>query len=192
LNPNLEWEWTNHPVTDLVKPHIEKVAFLFQKVTRIKINVPPVGKKVGPHRDFLTGEIYGNTVRAYYENVLDFNTWEIFYSPKKEKAYYPTNMEEAKRQETILPFRQEGLHKKQNYYSLRYPLTLGPSQGKPFIYRIGEDRKTYFDTQNKAYFLNDVIIHGADPVPFLRGIIWVDGIIKMETLPYFTNPRFYY
>ena len=73
-------------------------------------------------------------------------------------------------------------HHTNNYAAIRIPLTeLSGNNGMPYLYM--NNKPYYYDAGNNFFVLDEVRnAHGADPVDFHRGVIFVDGFVDFEKL----------
>ena len=73
-------------------------------------------------------------------------------------------------------------HKDQNFLCIKIPLTSKPkNNGEP---RLEIDGKRYrYEVGRNFFLLNEIeMTHGAAPVDFYRGVIFIDGLLNMEAV----------
>jgi hypothetical protein len=73
-------------------------------------------------------------------------------------------------------------HHKNNYAAIRIPLTeQDGNNGLPYLYL--NDQPYYYDAGKNFFVLDEIRNpHGADPVDFYRGVVFVDGFVNFEKL----------
>ena len=73
------------------------------------------------------------------------------------------------------------LHSKQNYYSLKIPLTAKKNNGVPVV---SDGTAHYrYDVENRFFGINEYeMLHGVYPVSFYRGVIFIEGVLNVQRL----------
>lgn len=165
LDPTLPWEWVGGEGCALVAQILEPVLPLFRVLTRVKIVLQIPGKTVHTHRDLVPGTVYED-LRSEYDGAV--GTERLLY---KGLPWI----------EEVKPFENED-HHRNLCLSLKIPLSDRPGEpGRPFI--VAGGRKAHYNPDDRLFFLNEVDMqHGADPVPFWRGVVFVNGLWNLDRL----------
>ena len=81
-----------------------------------------------------------------------------------------------------IEIKENTYHRDQNYLCIKIPLTSQPkNNGEPRL-EIGGKRYRY-EVGRNFFLLNEIeMTHGADPVDFYRGVIFIDGLLNMEAV----------
>ncbi len=164
LDPRTAWHWEDTPLANMVRPMVDSVEHLFTKLTRVKVFIQKPHMAISAHRDLVPGNEYKHISGVYTPTII--GTYCGIYHG------HPN-----------LPVEPNTRHRDQKYLNLKIPLTsVEGNYGKPYI--IGKSEgKEYLSADGHFYFLNEYeIFHGCDVVDFPRGIIFVDGILDMESL----------
>jgi hypothetical protein len=152
LDSNLEWEWIDTPITDLVRGYVQQVQHLYQRFHRVLILVQRVGSNIPLHTDRVVKNIYPDGVfqPGPAEN-LPIDTADTHWQNNR-------------------------------YLALKWPLTeLANNNGEPLVeidstvYRYDVDRHCFAINEVD-------IKHGANAVGHRRGVIFLDGILDYERL----------
>ena len=164
LDPDVPWVWTDSLAVPIVRRILDPVLHLYERLTKVNVILQVPGTTVPPHRDLVPGNAYaladplhwaeGPTVRRY-----EGATWL----------------------DRVRPIRSAS-HAKNRYFSLKIPLSeRADDAGSAFAQRDGK-RHTY-GSNHRLFFLNEVeILHGAAPVAFWRGVVFVNGILDVGAI----------
>jgi hypothetical protein len=158
---HIKWDWLDTEaaceVRELLKP-IEKV---FSKLTRVKIFLQIPGQRTPMHKDLAAGNYY--RVKGPYSYVR---------GPDLVKHLGDAEIN------ALDPAPDTSAHHRQNYLALKIPLTeVEGDYGRQVI--IAE--KPYFYSHGgQFYCFSEANWHGAETSPFYRGVVFVDGILKMD------------
>jgi hypothetical protein len=165
LHDQVEWEWRDSPAAQLTQQALQSAQSLFFKMTRISVLLQIPGQPVPAHRDLVPGNTYES-----------MRNEELTFLGDKRLPYKG----ESWLQDLKLPLK-DGTHKKNNYMNFKLPLSESLDSGQSYI--IWNDQKLTYDSKDHGFLLNEVEMeHGADPVDFYRGVIFVDGFINPEAL----------
>ncbi len=151
------WEWHGDKLSQDVRRLVEPFTDrYYSHLTRVELLIQKPGNEVPCHKDRITGQQYGDFIA-----IRPFeDDWNRFNA------------------NCHADFR---VHWKQHYLGGR--LALGP-QGLSYV--LNEPpRKTYYETASKFFFLNEDVLHGAEPVDFWRGVVFVDGIHNADAMEQF-------
>lgn len=164
LDDDKKWEWLDLPIVPVVKDVLAPLERLYSRFTRVTVILQIPGRDIPAHRDLIPGDEYSRLADPRYtatgDQTMIFRGMDFFSS---KKADFPKDR-----------------HRRQWYLNLKVPLSQkADDPGKPFILHGG--RKIHYSSGNKLFFLNEAeIYHGADPVDFYRGVLFVDGIFDLE------------
>lgn len=165
----LGWFWRDIEIAPIVQRALEPMKPYFSAFTRVTIFLQVPNQALPPHRDLLPGNEY-----------RDMESSHLTFSGDKKLRYEgdPWFAEFDR-------FESNEFHRDQKFFNLKIPLSQNPnSPGKPYV--IWQGKKYHYDSQGRFFFLNEVEIeHGADPVPFYRGVIFVDGTLNLKALENF-------
>ncbi len=160
LDDTLQWRWLDADVGRRISAILAPLASCFQLITRVNINLQIPGENLPMHRDLVAGNEYDGLESETHWRP---GTRRLRYvgDPWLEKVRPLANRE----------------HKSGSYYAVKIPLSEHPDDpGLPYI--IHDNIKRYYSTDNRVFFLNEYeVYHGADPVDFWRGVIFVAGIL---------------
>lgn len=159
LDPTLDWEWLPGPASELVRGILRPHAPLFQKLTRVKLLLQLPGKRIIAHRDLVPGTVYDDMAS------------EFDHGRGASRLTYRG----ASWLEEVKPL-EPASHRDNLYLAMKIPLSERADEpGRPFVTLAG--RKRHYTSDNRLFFLNEVEIdHGADPVDYWRGVVFVNGI----------------
>ncbi len=168
LNPQFDWYWVEHPLVETIKSIIKPLEPAIERLNRITTIVQIPGREVPAHRDLIVGDSY-KEMRS--ENETFFGEKELQY---KGDPWFAALVNFTTDKE---------LHKKQDYYGLRIPLSdREGDNGRPFI-QEKTGLKHYYNVGNKLFLLDEAsAAHGADAVDFYRGVVIVDAQLNIELI----------
>jgi hypothetical protein len=163
---SLRWSWRDDSCRKIVESFMDKLNGIYKAVTRVNILLQRPGIPLVPHRDLRAGEFYPDMKRP---EVNAIGTERLRYIGDAWFAHHAEKIEDS-------------LHRDQKYLSLKVPLTERPGNpGNPFV--VANQRKIFYDSLGNALFLNEAEMqHGADPVDFYRGVVFIDGILDLQRL----------
>lgn len=152
LDPSLEWEWIDTPITDLVRSYVEQIQHLYQRFHRVLILVQKVGSNIPLHTDKVVKNVY------------------------QDHVFQPGPAAELPISENNMHWQQN------RYLAIKWPLTeLVNNNGEPLIeiagtvYRYDVGRRCFAINEVD-------VRHGANAVSHRRGVIFLDGILDYERL----------
>jgi hypothetical protein len=155
LDPALEWEWAPGEAAGLVRELLAPLARL-GRVTRVKAILPLPGVRVPAHRDLVPGNEYDGLAEpcAVAQGARRLRYQGVPWLPPAP----PTDA-----------------HRAVGYLSLKIPISERPGDaGRPFV--IMDGRRRHYSSRGRLFFLNEYeLLHGADPVDFWRGVVFVSG-----------------
>jgi hypothetical protein len=165
LRDDIEWEWIQNPIGDLCRKILMPLSPIIKKITRVSILLQIPNMALPAHRDLVPGNTYKNMLDGY----------RTFWGPKTETY-------QGEEWLKTLPWpMDDGVHKRNRFLNLKIPISEMDQPGRPFL--IWDSQKIVYDTQKRAFLLNEVEMeHGADPVPFHRGVIFVDSLLNFEAI----------
>jgi hypothetical protein len=160
LDDTLQWRWLDDEAGQRITAILAPIASVFQLITRVNINLQLPGQTLPMHRDLVAGNEYDGLDSATHWRPGD-RRLRYVGDPWLEQARPLANRD----------------HKAGGYYAVRIPLSERPDDpGLPYI--VHDHTKMYYSTQDRVFFLNEYeVYHGADPVEFWRGVIFVAGIL---------------
>jgi hypothetical protein len=160
LDDTLQWRWLDEDAGRRISAILAPIAPCFQLITRVNINLQIPGQNLPMHRDLVAGNEYDG---------LDSET---HWRPGKRRLRYICDPWLEK----VRPLANRE-HRNGGYYAVRIPLSERPDDpGLPYI--VHDNQKWYYATKDRVFFLNEYeVYHGADPVDFWRGVIFVAGIL---------------
>jgi hypothetical protein len=163
LVPGIEWEWSDAPIGAMVRELLSPALHLYARLTRIKVFLQMAGEAIPPHRDLAAGNTYDGMLTA---TSVESGPHRLTYAGDAQVA-------------AAWSAPDSDVHRAQGYLALKIPLSERPGEhGRPYV-EVG-GRRTYYDPGDGMYFLNECeMLHGADPVPYRRGVIFVDGMLDM-------------
>lgn len=159
-NPDLDWYWVDNPLSDLVRPEVEKLSEIYEYLTRVTVLVTNVGSIVPFHREWMYGNDYGkNILPKHYFQGKDLD---------------------------LVPFEESidvNMHKKQEYYACKIPITTIEGNNGNSYFKFDNNEIVKYGAGNKMFCINEVAMrHGVLETGFLRGVIYIDGKIKLDKL----------
>lgn len=153
LDPELDWEWVDTPITPIVKKYIDKISHLYKKFNRVLLLVQKQGREIPLHTD------------------------------KVSQHHYSTNEYFVPGPVSTLQLNSRNQHWNSNrYLTLKFPLTeIFHDNGCPII-EI-DSKIYRYDVKNHLFAINEVDIkHGARGVEHQRGVIFLDGLLDYDAL----------
>lgn len=152
LDPDLEWEWVDTPITPVIKNIVGRISHLYERFNRALILVQKPGSAIAMHTD--------KVMRNSYQG-------EMFDpGPTTQLFTHDNDLHWAKNR----------------YLTLKFPLTEKPGDnGAPLIeidhqvYRYDVGRSLFAINEVDAK-------HGAAAVGHRRGVLFLDGILDMSRL----------
>lgn len=152
LDPNLEWEWIDTPITDLVQKYVQQVQHLYQRFHRVLILVQQVGSDIPLHTDKVVKNTY------------------------KDGIFQPGPAENLPIDHNDIHWQHN------RYLALKWPLTeVADNNGKPLI-EINNIVYQYDVGRHCFAINEVDVKHGANAVTHRRGVIFLDGILNYEAL----------
>jgi hypothetical protein len=152
LHPELEWEWVETPITDILKSYVSKIEHLYIKFNRVLILVQKPGSEIPLHTDKVVQNSYN------------------------EETFVPGPASD------ILLQHNNHHWEHNRYLTLKFPLTDKPlDNGKPIV-KIGETEYQYTPGNRLFAINEVDIQHGAKAVDHRRGVIFLDGFLNYEAL----------
>lgn len=165
LDDTLSWRWLDEDAGQRITAILAPIARCFQLVTRVNINLQIPGENLPMHRDLVAGNEY------------DGLESETHWRPGPRRLRYTGDPWLEK----VRPLANRE-HRSGGYYAVRIPLSERPDDpGLPYI--VHGDQKWHYSTKERVFFLNEYeVYHGADPVDFWRGVIFIAGILDPTQL----------
>ncbi len=150
-----KWEWKDDPLSRGVRHLVEPFVHHYTSLTRVMLLVQKPNEEVYCHTDRITGQEYaeGVCMGKYEDDWLKYRD-QCNADPLQ--------------------------HQKQHYLGGR--LSLGPVGLSYTLPILSSPVKTYYQTENQFFFLNENVFHGADPVDYWRGVVFFDGIYNPEIM----------
>jgi hypothetical protein len=165
LRQDIEWEWIPNPIGRLCEKILKPLSPFLQKITRVSVLLQIPNMALPAHRDLVPGNTYGN-MRDGHRTFWGQETHK--YLGEEWLKTLPWSLE-------------DGSHKQNQFLNLKIPISAEEDPGQPFI--VWNGQKLVYNTQKRAFLLNEVEMeHGADPVPFYRGVIFVDSLLNFEAI----------
>jgi hypothetical protein len=159
-SPQTTWSWSSCTEAELIRELIAPFAEIFAHMTRVKIHLQKIGERVAPHRDLSAGQVYSLVDRC--STALGPNSLPYQMYPWVRLEDFPY----ANRANAEIA------------YSLKIPLSVDlESYGRQSIFDRGLQLYT---TDGDLYLLNENNLHGSEAVPYVRGLVFIDGIINLE------------
>jgi hypothetical protein len=165
LDDTLQWKWLDEEAGQRIAAILAPIASCFQLITRVSINLQIPGENLPMHRDLVAGNEYDGLESATH------------WRPGPHRLRY---MGDAWL-EHVRPLANRE-HRANGYYAVRIPLSeRADDPGLPYI--VHDDIKYHYSTNGRVLFLNEYdVYHGADPVEFWRGVVFVAGILDPARL----------
>lgn len=165
VHSELEWTWNETPIGQICRQILAPLSPLVHKFTRISVLLQIPNMAIPSHRDMVPGNTYKNMMSR---NLTAWGKETHLYCGEEWLQSLPWKLE-------------DGAHKKNNFMNLKIPISERQDFGKPFVRFNG--KKLVYSTGGRAFLLNEVEIeHGADPVDFYRGVIFVDSLLNFEAI----------
>lgn len=165
-NPDIQWYWIDNPLTDLVKPEIEKLNDIYEYITRVTVLITNVGSEVPFHKEWMYGNRYDGIQIQPHQY---FQKKGISTVPYEDRINYD-------------------MHRAQGYYACKIPLTVVEGNNGNSFFKFDDGRQVKYGAGNHMFCLNEISMkHGVLPTDFLRGVIYIDGKIRLDKL----NEAFY-
>lgn len=159
-NPNLNWYWIDNPLAALVRPEVEKLSDIYEYITRVTVLVTNVGSIVPFHREWMYGNTYNKViVPGHY-----FQRKPLELGPFEESI-------------------DVNMHKAQEYYACKIPITTIDMNNGNSYFKFDNNEIVKYGAGNKMFCINEIDMrHGVLETGFLRGVIYIDGKIKLDKL----------
>ena len=152
LDPNLEWEWIDTPITSIVKNYVDSIQHLYKKFNRVLILVQKQGSDIPLHTDKVVKNSY---------------TDEFFAPGPAKDINIDVN---------------NNHYLQNRYLTLKFPLTeIEGNNGKPLI-EIDQIKYFYNASNKLFAINEVDIKHGANAVGHRRGVIFLDGLLDYDAL----------
>jgi hypothetical protein len=161
LDDSLRWRWLDDDAERRITGILAPIAPCFRLITRVNINLQIPGQDLPMHRDLVAGNAYDGLDSATH--------WRP--GPHRLRYLGDAWLEQVR----PLANREHGAA---GYLAVKIPLSeRDDDPGLPYI--VHDNQKSYYSTDNRVFFLNEYeIYHGADPVDFWRGVVFVAGILE--------------
>lgn len=164
-NHNINWYWADSPITDLVKKEVEKVAHLYEYICRVTVLVTDIGLTVPFHKEWM----YGNQYQELYPN-LHIESTKYFQNKQLIAGPYEDNINTS-------------IHKDQEYLACKIPLTSIENNNGNSVFNMPDGSIIKYGAKNHLFCINEIEMkHGVQPTDFLRGVVYIDGKIKLDAL----------
>jgi len=164
-NPNLDWHWVDNPLTELVRPQVEKLSSIYDFMTRVTVLVTNVGSHVPFHREWL----YGNTYESVYPGA----------AIKSAQYFQRKDLIVGDYEHTI----DTSMHRNQNFYACKIPLTTIEGNNGNSYFKFDNNEIVKYGAGNRMFCINEIEMkHGVLETGFLRGVIYIDGKINLDKL----------
>lgn len=164
-NPNINWFWIDNPIADIVRLEVEKLSHIYEYICRVTVLVTDINMTVPFHKEWM----YGN---QYYELYPSLTITADKYFQNKSL--------------TVGPYEDEidqHIHIDQNYYSCKVPLTTIEDNNGNSMFCLEDNSIVKYGAKNHLFCINEIEIkHGVYPTDFLRGVVYIDGKIKIDEL----------
>jgi hypothetical protein len=163
LDRTMPWRWREGPATEIVRRVLAPVLPLFEKLTRVSVNVQRPGKAIKPRRDLVPGASYALVTADRWRagQVVQRYTGEPWLG-------------------RVRPI-DSASHADNQYLCLRIPISENPDDpGLPFVVVGGA--RYYYASRGRLYFVDETLPHGADPVAVWRGVVVASGILDPAAL----------
>lgn len=160
-NPNLNWYWVDNPLTNLVRPEVEKLSHIYDYMTRVTVLVTNVGSIVPFHREWLYGNIYP---QANIKSSQYFQRKDLIVDEFEQNV-------------------DTGMHKAQNFYACKIPITTIEGNNGNSYFKFDNSEIVKYGAGNHMFCINEIEMrHGVLETGFLRGVIYIDGKINLDRL----------
>lgn len=160
-HPMANWIWETDRAAALVREIVEPYTRIFSRMTRIKIHLQKPGQRVIFHRDLSAGRVFKLQNPLSTSLGTEDHTYQMY--PWVDLKDFP--LTHLKSNESLA-------------YSLKIPLSLDTANyGRQTIL---DQKPYYYSTSGNLYLLNESNFHGAETVPHVRGMVFIDGIIDLE------------
>lgn len=154
LDPTLEWEWIDTPITHILKRYVDGIRHLYKCFNRVLILVQKPGSEIPMHTDKAT-------MNAYSDGEFTPGPVATLGLEANDRHWQDNR-----------------------YLTLKFPLTERPGDnGCPVIdLGLGQGPQRY-DVVDRLFAINEVdVMHGARAVNHRRGVIFLDGLLDYEAL----------
>jgi hypothetical protein len=152
LDSDLEWEWIDTPITNILKKYVKSIEHLYLKFNRVLILVQKSGSEIPLHSDKVVKNVYTD------EKFAPGPATDLYL--KESDDHWNHN----------------------RYLTLKYPLTeLQHNNGNSIIELENTVYKYNAEDRLFAINEVDMK-HGARPVAHRRGVIFLDGILNYDAL----------
>jgi hypothetical protein len=160
-----DWIWTDSAAVPVVRRILEPLLPLYRRLTKVNVILQVPGEPITAHRDLVHGNTYDDLESPHHTNL----------GPHRLRYEGEPWIEE------VAPIRSAS-HEENLYLCLKIPLSERPDDaGNPFVELRG--KRHHYTSRNQIFFLNEVeMLHGADPAPFWRGVVFVNGILNVDEL----------
>lgn len=152
LDPTLDWEWIETPITTIVKNYVDSIQHLYKKFNRALILVQKQGSAIPLHTDKVVKNSYSDEYFAP--------------GPSKDIKIEVNNNH----------------YIQNRHLTLKFPLTeIKGNNGSPLI-EIDKSQYFYNASDKLFAINEVDIKHGANAVSHRRGVIFLDGLLNYEAL----------
>lgn len=152
LDPRLEWEWVDTPITPILKKYVDQIKHLYVKFNRVLILVQKPGSAIPLHTDKVVKNNYG------------------------EEKFAPGPASDLRMPENNVHWDYN------RYLTLKWPLTEIPgNNGEPII-EVDGQQHCYNVENNLFAINEVDIMHGANAVSHRRGVVFLDGLLDYQAL----------
>jgi hypothetical protein len=152
LDPTLDWEWIDTPITPILKKYVAQIQHLYVKFNRVLILVQKPGSAIPMHTDKVVKNQYA------------------------EEKFAPGPAANLHLDENNLHWDYN------RYLTLKWPLTDVPgNNGDPRINVKGQEYRYDVGNELFAINEVDVT-HGAGAVAHRRGVVFLDGLLNYSAL----------
>ena len=162
---SLAWKWVDEEARAILEPILEPVRPLFREITRVNVVLQVPGRVLPSHRDLSPGTEYDGVESPY---TTAFGPHRLVWEGEKWLSMPRRIANED--------------HRVNEFFCLKLPLSERPDDpGLPYV-EI-DSGKFHYDSHGRVFFLNEVdMLHGADPVDFWRGTVFVNGVMNRRAL----------
>jgi hypothetical protein len=163
LDRTLPWTWRTGPAADLVGRVLDPVRPLFRRITRVTAIVQEPGEEIEARRDLVPGTHYA------------------LVAPDRWQAGAVVQRYVGERWlDRVRPIDSID-HADNQHLCLRIPISERPGDaGLPFVVVGGT--KYHYSSRGHLFFVDETVLHGADPVPFWRGVVIASGLLDPAAL----------
>lgn len=152
LEPTLDWEWIDTPITPILQKYVNQIKHLYVKFNRVLILVQKPGSAIPMHSD------------------------KVVQNQYSEEKFAPGPAIDLKMTENNVHWDYN------RYLTLKWPLTEIPgNNGTPTVSIDGQEFH-YNTHNNLFAINEVDILHGAGAVDHRRGVIFLDGLLDYEAL----------